>query len=42
MRRFVIPLVFVVLIVLAGALPVAASSGNSNTPDHVGKQCAFS
>ena len=39
MRRVIIPLVFVLLLTLAAALPVAASS--SDAPEPTRKSCGF-
>lgn len=41
MRRFLIPLVFVLLITLAAIVPVAAS-GDGDAKDHGGTECPFS
>ena len=41
MRKFLIPLVFVLLITLAAVIPVAAS-GDADTKDHSGAECGFS
>ena len=41
MRRFLIPLVFVLPITLAAVIPVAAS-GDADTKDHSGAECGFS
>ena len=37
MRRFIIPLLFVLLMTLAAVLPVAANS--SDAPEHTRKSC---
>ncbi len=40
MRRFLIPLVFVLLITLAAVIPVAAS-GDGDAKDHTDKECSY-
>ena len=44
MRRFLIPLVFVLLITLAAVIPVAAGGDSDANPakDHGGSECPFS
>ena len=39
MRRVIIPILFVLLMTLAAALPVAASS--SDAPEHTKKSCGL-
>ena len=42
MRRFVIPIVFVLLITLAAVVPVAAGGDGDAKENHSGKECGYS